>query len=268
MKNHTDYPISFAGHSEYKTDRTKIKSSFLGRRLFYPRMIRIVAESNLFTKRNLYNRYNWVASSLYTIRAMEKAGLDIHVEGIDNLSKFEGPAVFVGNHMSTLETLALPTFIQPIKSVVYVIKEELARYPLFGAVAAARHPILVGRENPREDLQIVLNEGSARLQDDRSVIIFPQKTRSAFFDASSFNSLGIKLAKRNDVYVVPLALLTDAWENGKIVKEFGKLDTSKSVHFAFGEPFKVETNGTKENQTVIEFIQSKLKEWGRPEYVM
>lgn len=268
MKNHTDYPISFAGQSEYKTDRTKINSSFLGRRLFYPRMIRIVAESNLFTKKNLYNRYNWVASSLYTIRAMEKAGLDIHVEGIDNLSKFEGPAVFVGNHMSTLETLALPTFIQPIKSVVYVIKEELTRYPLFGAVAAARHPILVGRENPREDLQIVLNEGSAKLQEGRSVIIFPQKTRSAFFDASTFNSLGIKLAKRNDVHVVPLALLTDAWENGKIVKEFGKLDTSKTVHFAFGEPFKVETNGTKENQTVIEFIQSKLKEWGRPEYVM
>jgi 1-acyl-sn-glycerol-3-phosphate acyltransferase len=231
-------------------------------------MIKIVYQSNQMTKKNLYNRYNWVASSLYTIRAMEKAGIDIYTEGIDNISKFDGPAVFIGNHMSTLETLALPSFIQPIKSVVYVIKEELTRYPLFGAVAKARHPILVGRENPREDLQIVLNEGSENLQKGRSIIIFPQKTRSKYFDASSFNSLGVKLAKRNDAYVVPLALLTDAWQNGKIVKEFGPLDPSKKVHFAFGEPFKVETSGAKENQIVIDFIQSKLKEWGRPEYVL
>lgn len=268
MKNHTDYPISLAGQKEYKTDRSKIKSNFLGRRLFYPRLIKVVYDSNRMTKKNNYNRYNWVASSFATIRAMEKAGLDFHVEGLDNIEKFDGPAVFVGNHMSTLETLALPTFIQPIKPVVYVIKEELTRYPLFGPVAKARHPILVGRANPREDLQIVLNEGSARLQDGRSVIIFPQKTRSAYFDEKQFNSLGVKLAKRNDVYVVPLALLTDAWNNGKLVKEFGKLDPSRTVHFAFGEPFKVESGGAEANNRVIDFIQSKLKEWGRPEYVL
>lgn len=268
MKNHIDYPISFAGQDEYKTDRSIIKSSFLGRRLFYPRLIKVVYDSNQMTKKNLYNRFNWVASSLATIRAMEKAGLDFHAEGLDNIRKFDGPAVFVGNHMSTLETLALPTFIQTVKPVVYVIKEELTRYPLFGAVAKARHPILVGRANPREDLQIVLNEGSARLHDGRSVIIFPQRTRSAYFNEKQFNSLGVKLAKRNDVYVVPLALLTDAWRNGKIIKEFGKLDTSRTVHFAFGEPFKVVTNGTEENQRVIDFIKSKLNEWGRPEYVL
>ncbi|MDZ7765536.1 MAG: lysophospholipid acyltransferase family protein [Melioribacteraceae bacterium] len=268
MKNHKDYPINLAGKSEYKTDRSKIKSGFIGRRLFYPRLIKIVFDSNRMTKKNLYNRYNWVASSLYTIRSMEKAGLDFQVEGLDNLEKFDGPAVFVGNHMSTLETLALPTFIQPIKPVVYVIKEELTRYPLFGDVAKARHPIVVGRANPREDLQIVLNEGSSRLKEGKSVIIFPQRTRSNYFDAKQFNSLGVKLAKRNDVYVVPLALATDAWMNGKIIKEFGPLDLSKKVHFAFGEPFKVETNGTEENQRVIEFIQTKLKEWGREEYVL
>ena len=268
MKNHTDYPLSLAGQKEYKTDRTKIKSGFWGRRLFYPRLIKIVYDSNMMTKKNLYNRYNWMASSLDTIRAMERAGLNFHVEGIDNIEKFDGPAVFVGNHMSTLETVALPTFIQPIKPVVYVIKEELTRYPLFGAVAKARHPVLVGRANPREDLQIVLNEGSARLQDGRSVIIFPQKTRSAYFDEKQFNSLGVKLAKRNDVYVVPLALLTDAWGNGKLIKEYGPIDSSRTVHFAFGEPFKVTSGGAEENQRVMDFIKSKLKEWGRPEYVL
>ncbi len=268
MKNYKDYPISLAGQNEYHTDRDKIKSSFIGRKLFYPRMVKIVYESNRMTKKNLYNRFNWVASSLYTIRAMEKAGIDFHVEGLNNIEKFDGTAVFVGNHMSTLETVALPAFIQPIKPVVYVIKAELTNYPLFGEVAKARHPIVVGRSNPREDLQIVLNEGSERLQSGKSVIIFPQKTRSAYFDAQQFNSLGVKLAKRNDAYVVPLAILSDAWQNGKIIKEFGKVDPSKPVRFAFGEPMKVESGGNQENQTVMEFIQTKLREWGRSEYVL
>jgi len=268
MKNQTNYPFSLAGQKEYRTDRSKIKGSFLGRRLFYPRFIKIVYDSNRQTKKNIYNRYNWVAASLVTIRAMEKAGINFHVEGIDNIEQFDGPAVFVGNHMSTLETVTLPAFIQPIKPVVFVIKEELTKYPLFGPVAVARHPIVVGRANPREDLQIVLNEGSSRLQEGRSIIIFPQKTRSAYFNEKQFNSLGVKLAKRNNVFVVPLALLTDAWQNGKVIKEYGKIDPSRTVHFAFGEPFKVESNGTEENQRVVDFIKSKLREWGRPEYVL
>jgi len=127
-----------------------------------------------------------------------------------NILKTGKPAVFVGNHMSTLETMVLPAIIQPVKKVIFVIKEELTTYPLFGEIAKARDPILVGRENPREDLKIVLEAGSKKLHEGTSVIIFPQKTRSVYFDPSSFNSLGVKLAKRNKVPVIPIALITDA----------------------------------------------------------
>jgi len=169
--------------------------------------------------------------------------------------------------MSTLETLLLPSFIQPVKSVVYVIKKELTDFPLFGPVAAARHPIIVGRSNPREDLRIVMEEGTKSIQDGRSVIIFPQKTRSAIFDRKSFNSLGMKLAKKNNVPVIPLALVTDAWENGKIIKELGKLNTSKIVHFEFGEPLNIKGNGAAEHEIVLDFIEGKIKEWGRRDLI-
>ena len=71
--------------------------------------------------------------------------------------------------------MILPSIIRSIKPVVYVIKEELGKYPLFGPIALAREPILVGRENPREDLRIVLEEGSKKIEEGKSVIIFPQK---------------------------------------------------------------------------------------------
>ena len=127
----------------------------------------------------------------------------------------------------------------------------------------ARDPILVGRENPREDLKIVLEEGSRKIQIGKSIIIFPQKTRSLNFGQASFNSLGIKLAKRNNVSVIPIAILSDAWGNGKYIKEIGKIDPAKLVRICIGEPITISGNGAEDHQHVIDFITGKLKDWGQ-----
>lgn len=264
MKNYSDYPQSLPLNDSYQTDPSISKSN-IASLLFYWRVIKVVKFSNGQTKQKLYNRYNWVASSLEILKAAESVGIKVSVKGMENISNFEGPAVIVGNHMSTLETLLLPSFIQPVKSVIYVIKKELIDFPLFGPVAAARHPIVVGRSNPREDLKIVMEEGSRNLKEGKSIIIFPQKTRSAIFEHSTFNSLGIKLAKRNNVPVIPLALITDAWGNGKFIKEMGKIDVNKKVFFEFGKSMNVEGNGSQQHESVINFITTKFKEWGRPE---
>jgi len=88
-----------------------------------------------------------------------------------------------------------------------------------------------------------------------------------FLDPSLFNSLGNKLAKRNNVAVIPIALITDAWGNGKLIKEVGKIDPGKTVHLAFGEPIFISGNGAEEHQQIIEFIAGKFREWGRKELV-
>jgi 1-acyl-sn-glycerol-3-phosphate acyltransferase len=80
-----------------------------------------------------------------------------------------------------------------------------------------------------------------------------------------FNSIGIKLAKRAGVAVVPLALKTDAWAPGKFLKDFGPIDPSRKVHFAFGEPVSVEGSGREQHETVVAFIQGKLEEWNKEE---
>jgi 1-acyl-sn-glycerol-3-phosphate acyltransferase len=261
--NHKKYPFIIAEKDVYNTSRKPgLISKVFPNLSFYINLFWVVLYSNIKTKFKIYNRYNWTASSFALLKALERTGIKFEITGMENLSKFEGPAVFIGNHMSTLETVILPSIIQPIKSVVFVIKKQLADYPLFGPVAGARHPIMVGRKNPREDLKLVIDEGSARLQDGRSVIIFPQKTRSEILEISTFNSLGIKLAKKNDSYVVPVAIMSNAWPNGKKIKELGKLDTNKIVRLAFGEPMKVESNGSEEHQKVINFIKEKFAEWG------
>jgi len=214
-------------------------------------------------KRKIYDTGRWADSSYYIFRIIEETGGRFSITGMENIKKPQKPVLFIGNHMSTLETMILPCIIAPHREVTFVVKESLVKHPLFGDVMRSRNPVVVGRTDPRKDLDAVMNGGAELLKNGVSIVIFPQSTRSVEFKPEEFNSLGVKLAKKAGVEVVPLALKTDFWGNGKYIKELGPLDHRKTIHFKFGEPFRVTGNGKEENQRIIDFIQSNLREWNR-----
>ncbi|MBU0558283.1 MAG: 1-acyl-sn-glycerol-3-phosphate acyltransferase [Bacteroidetes bacterium] len=263
-----EIPNIFATEDTYHSAPLIKKSSILNTGKFYWKLVKVIYKSNRLAKKNEFDGYQYVNSSIQLIRGFESCGINFHFEGMKNLQKFDGPAVFIGNHMSSLETVALPGIIHPIKKVVFVVKHELTTYPLFGPVNNAIDPIVVGRANPRDDLRIVMEGGAARLKAGKSIILFPQRTRSFKFDTSAFNTLGVKLAVKNNVPAVPIALVTDAWGYGKIIKDFGKINPALHVHIAIGEPINVTGNGSEAQKVVIGFIESKLKEWGREHYLV
>jgi 1-acyl-sn-glycerol-3-phosphate acyltransferase len=222
---------------------------------------KIVLSTRRQALRKIYDRTAWAKSSFYIFRFIEKAGGRFDITGMDNIAKCDGPVLFIGNHMSTLETMILPCIIAPRKEVTFVVKESLIKYPLFKEVMLSRDPIVVGRADPRKDLEAVMNGGQERLSKGISIVIFPQSTRSTEFNPDEFNSLGVKLAKKNNVPVIPVALKTDYWGSGKIIKELGPIDHKKTIFIKFGEPFMINESGKEENNKIINFIQSSLSEW-------
>jgi 1-acyl-sn-glycerol-3-phosphate acyltransferase len=228
----------------------------------YASIARIVFSGSRQAKRGRYGDAEWDANSIDSLRAFERIGGDFDITGTDGFRALDGPCVFIGNHMSTLETMVLPCMIVPFKTVTFVVKQSLVEYPVFKHIMRARDPITVGRTNPREDLKAVLEGGEERLKKGISLVVFPQTTRTPVFDPAEFNTIGVKLAKRAGVPVVPVALLTDAWGNGKRLKDFGRIDPSRKVHFAFGEPLRITGRGDEEHQKIVAFIIGKLKEWG------
>lgn len=209
-----------------------------------------------------YDDEAWAASSWFILKFIERTGGRFRISGMEYIDETTEPVLFIGNHMSTLETMVLPVVIAPKRRVTFVVKESLVRHPLFGDVMKSRDPIVVGRIDPRKDLEAVMNGGMELLSKGISIIIFPQSTRTVVFKPEEFNSLGVKLAKKAGVKVVPFALKTDFWGQGKIMKELGKLDAGKPIFVRFGEPFAVAGSGKDENQKIIDFIQSSLEEWG------
>ena len=260
-------PVPCPGDT-YTTPPQQSSPPFFPSLSFYRQVAGIVyREGSLAKVGNLtasYTGNDWVRASLAVVRALEGCGVRIEATGLNVLDN-PGPCVFIGNHMSTLETFVLPCLIQPRKDVTFVVKQSLLTYPGLGHVLCSRRPVAVSRVNPREDLTAVLEQGTKRLGEGTSIVVFPQSTRSPGLDLELFNSIGVKLARRAGVPVVPVALRTDAWGTGGIIKDLGRIHPSIPVRFAFGESLTVTGNGKEEHKQVCDFIAARLQEWAIPQ---
>ncbi len=251
-----------AGNYTTPAQRTRWWARLAPSLVFYLYFIFAVLHYSRVARQGRYDADTWGESSFAVQRALERTGVRIEVTGLDVLNEVEGPCVFVANHMSTMETILLPGMVQRLKDVTFVVKRGIAEYPIFKHIVMGRDPIVVDRVNPREDLTRVLTQGATLLARGRSIVVFPQTTRTTVFDPSQFNTIGIKLAREARVPIVPVAIRSDAWGNGRWVKELGKIDPSLPVYFAFGAPLMVEGRGADTHQAVIRFISTHLLKWG------
>ena len=237
------------------------KISLNTRTYFVFKYLQLLFRNRRVAKKGLYDRRAWALSSYEVIKLIENCGGRFEIEGINNLKNIQEPVVIVSNHMSAMESMIFPGLIAPFMEVTFVVKESLAKHFLFGVVMRARNPITVGRKNSKDDLIKVLNQGKEVLRNGTSVVIFPQGGRRDVFKAEEFNSLGIKLASIAGVKILPIALKTDFWGNGKIIRDFGKIDRKKPIHIKFGEPITIEGSGKEQNKKIIEFISDNLFKW-------
>lgn len=228
---------------------------------FYRQFFGIVWRASVKARKGKYGYAEWSYSSHEVLWALESVGVQAEFSGTENIRCLESPCVFIANHMSMLETTVLPAVVQPIRNVTFVVKQSLLDYPVFRHVMRSRDPIAVTRDNPREDFKAVMEGGVERLKNGISIIVFPQTTRSNTFDPEQFNSIGVKLAAKAKVPIVPVTLLTDAWGNGKWLKDLGPIDPKKKVRFHFGEPMEVQRRGAEEHQKIVDFIEAKLNQW-------
>ena len=195
------------------------------------------------------------------LEVVEDLGSKVHITGIDRIAAADGPVVYVGNHMSALETFLLPALLLPHRAATFVVKRSLVEGRMFGPIMRSLDPIAVGREDARADFKQVMTEGLERLSRGVSLCIFPQTTRCLTFEPSTFNTLGEKVARKAGVPVVPIALRTDVWQHGRVIREPGRLIPERDVYMAFGPPLAADGNPRDLHQAVIDFIRDHLASW-------
>jgi 1-acyl-sn-glycerol-3-phosphate acyltransferase len=252
--------------NDYQTEknhpRALLDKMSLGSRAYFAvRFISLLMRNRRQALANKFDTQMWATSSMDIFKLIENCGGRFHMEGLENINKIKEPVVFIGNHMGMLETMVFPGIIASRREVTFVVKESLVSHPLFGPIMRARKPITVERKDPIADFKKVMNDGVENLKQGTSIVVFPQSQRKVEFVREEFNTLGIKLAKKAKVQVVPVAIKTDFWKNGKHFKDIGWLDRKLPIHIKFGEPFTIDGPGKAEHQKVIDFITKNLDKW-------
>jgi 1-acyl-sn-glycerol-3-phosphate acyltransferase len=246
-----------------ETKRSFMNRLLLGNRFyFYAKNFYIFFKTGMCAKRGELDAENQIFYSNQNFRLVEDCGGKIHLKGLDNLRNLNGkPVILLGNHMSLLETALFHSIIRPRIDFTFVIKKALFKVPFFGDIMLSLQAIPVTRKDPRSDLKMLLREGKYLVKNGKSIIMFPQGTRSEAFSPKHFSSVGIKLARTTKVDIIPFALKTDFLKNGKLFRDLGPVCPENHVHFEFGEPIKIDGNGKGANQQVKDFISSRLEKW-------
>ena len=236
---------------------------FVEKRLFRLRMMRVYWHGWRDSKDpEAYVSRLWGPNGVEVVRAVERTGGRVVVEGFGRLRGAALPAVFVSNHVSSLETYLATPLLLPFTTFTYVLKKSRLSYPVLGRVIRALDPVPVGRKSPMEDLRDVLQHGTETLRRGRSVLVFPQGTRQRLFDPPAFNSIGAKLARRAGVPVVPLCLATDFVRIGEWQRDlFSTVHPESTVRVACGEPVPPDVPQAEVQRRCIDFITSTLARW-------
>ncbi len=159
----------------------------------------------------------WFTFVLWAARAI--CGISHEVRGRENLPA--EPCVVAAKHQSAWDTLAFHTVLDDAS---YVIKEELTRIPVYGWLLTKAAMVPVDRAAGAKALRTMVRTARARLAGGRSVVIFPEGTRTAPGERRRYQPGVAALYAQLAVPVVPVALNSGLfWPRRAFVKRPGHI---------------------------------------------
>jgi len=122
-------------------------------------------------------------------------------------------------HQSAFETLALQLIFIP---QVWILKRELLKIPIYGWGLASMQPIAIDRGSAIKSFRQIVEQGCQRLKQNLWVIIFPEGTRIAPGEKSTYLPGGGMLAVKSGANVLPVAHNAGyLWPRNSLLKKPG-----------------------------------------------
>jgi len=139
---------------------------------------------------------------VWSLGLLKATGIRPRYEGLDRMPRGR-PCIFLSNHASIVDIWALAPVLP--SATRFVAKHSLFRIPFFGWALAAGGFIPIDRSNRTRALRS-LRVAADRIRRGRSVLLFPEGTRSRDGRLAPFKRGAFHLALDAGVPVVPLAV--------------------------------------------------------------
>jgi 1-acyl-sn-glycerol-3-phosphate acyltransferase len=138
----------------------------------------------------------WVRASLALLPIV---GLRYRIKG----TRLAEPAIYASKHQSAWDTMIFQVLVL---DAAFVLKRELLWLPFFGLYVWRGRHVAIDRKAGGQALRRMLKDGDRALAEGRSIVIFPEGTRTAPGADAPYLPGVAALYKRLGIPVVPVAL--------------------------------------------------------------
>lgn len=147
--------------------------------------------------------YRFVLDSAIAL-IMKIIRIKVHVTGLEKIP--DGKRIlFVGNHRSNFDPIVTWYALRKWK-IAYISKQSNFKIPFFGRIIRKCCVMAIDRENPREAIKTI-NKAAALLQNEEvSVGIYPEGTRSKSGELLPFHNGVFKIAQKADASIVVVSI--------------------------------------------------------------
>ena len=133
--------------------------------------------------------------------ALALNGVTVTLSGAEHLP--DGPVIFMSNHQSNFDIPALLAKIP--RQIHWIAKKELFESPVFGPSMRRGGYIPLDRSDGRKALQS-MDEAATTIRQGKSVVLFPEGTRTQDGNLLPFKRGGFILARKAAVPVIPVTI--------------------------------------------------------------
>ena len=167
----------------------------------------------------------------------------IHIKNIEHLPS-KGPFSLVANHQSMIDIMLCMVVIQ--KPFAFIAKEELRWVPFVGLNIMLEKHFFINRKGEK-DLSKQFSAIRSDLERGRSLLVFPEGTRSFDGTLNPFKTRFFKLALETKTTLIPVCING----SGKILPKKKIFPSHGDLSITLGLPIKIPT-WEKENTDLSE----------------
>jgi 1-acyl-sn-glycerol-3-phosphate acyltransferase len=131
------------------------------------------------------------------------SGTSVEVIGTENVL-FNKPQIFMANHQSDFDIFIVLAYIPG--QFRWIAKKELFKIPLFGSAMRRAGYIEIDRQHHEKALKS-LDEAAQKIKEGKSVMTFPEGTRSKDGTIKPFKQGIFYLAIKSGVPIVPISII-------------------------------------------------------------
>ena len=197
--------------------------------------------------KTLQDKFLYWFSSAWARQMIGIAGGKVEISGLENLPE-GGGLLFVSNHQGAFDIPLLIGYVPGPKG--FIAKREISRLPIVGIWMKVLRCIILDRKNPRQSVRAI-ERGIRDLQMGRSLVVFPEGTRSQSGMMNPFKKGSFKLATRSGAAIVPLTI-----DGSYRLKEgnHGRITPGK-VHLHIHPPIRPQDLNAAEKSALDEKVQ-------------